>query len=48
MVFVQFQQPVLPGSTGWKKYEGSLTHSTGAPLGATLLPSGRVVSSSSS
>ena len=35
-------------SDSLKKYEGSLTHSTGAPLGATLLPSGRVVSSSSS
>ena len=35
-------------SDSLKKYEGSLTHSTGAPLGATLLPSGRAVSSSSS
>ena len=31
-----------------RKYEGSLTHSTGAPDGAVLVPSGRVVSSSSS
>ena len=32
-------------SDSWKKYDGSLTHSTGAPIGASFVPSGRVVSS---